>query len=268
MLNSAASGSWKDKEDTVVVRRIAGLIGWSVLALPLVTAGACNREPAPENSRAAQTAEAPSENAGRQDDHSADIARLNARVADIEKKYTEKNQQVATGRRTATAGLREEVKEVVANVKEAVRDLGTTTPENWWDRHEHAMARTADDIEADVRRIAGARSVNAAPRPAGTAGTENSAAAPFTSRRDAFVASLQARVDALKQALQNVKASGPRETELSDTRARLDKLDDDIDKLRSASAGDWWDVSKARVTEYVDRVEASVDRLDDDKPSR
>ena len=91
---------------------------------------------------------------------------------------------------------------------------------------------------------------------------------PFESRRDTFANSLKARVDAMEQALGNVKASGARETEVSDTRARIAKLEDDLDKLGSASADDWWDVSKARVTEYVERVEDSVGRLDDDKPAR
>ena len=45
----------------------------------------------------------------------------------------------------------------------------------------------------------------------------------------------------------------------------MKKLGDDVDRLRSASADDWWDVTKARVSEYVDRVEASVKRLDDNK---
>ena len=28
-------------------------------------------------------------------------------------------------------------------------------------------------------------------------------------------------------------------------------------------ADDWWDVSKERVTQYVDRIEGSIKRLDD-----
>ena len=36
-------------------------------------------------------------------------------------------------------------------------------------------------------------------------------------------------------------------------------------RLGSASADDWWDLSKARVDEYIDRVERSVARFDDDK---
>ena len=38
-----------------------------------------------------------------------------------------------------------------------------------------------------------------------------------------------------------------------------------LDRLASASADDWWDVTRTRVTEYVDRVEDSVERLDDNK---
>ncbi len=69
----------------------------------------------------------------------------------------------------------------------------------------------------------------------------------------------------MQQALDRVKARGAQETEIEDTRARVKKLGDDVDRLRSASADDWWDVTKARVSEYVDRVEASVKRLDDNK---
>jgi hypothetical protein len=47
---------------------------------------------------------------------------------------------------------------------------------------------------------------------------------PFTSSRDKFVAEMHAHVDAMKKALDNVKASGPRKTELDDLRARVTKL--------------------------------------------
>jgi outer membrane murein-binding lipoprotein Lpp len=79
------------------------------------------------------------------------------------------------------------------------------------------------------------------------------------------VSELRAKVDAMEQALDGVKARGTKETEIEDVRARVKKLGDDVDKLRSASADDWWDVTKTRVSEYVDRVEQSVKRLDDNK---
>jgi hypothetical protein len=69
----------------------------------------------------------------------------------------------------------------------------------------------------------------------------------------------------MENALDNVKARDAQKTELEDTKARVKKLADDLDRLGSASADDWWDVTKARVNEYVDRVENSVKRLDDNK---
>ena len=69
----------------------------------------------------------------------------------------------------------------------------------------------------------------------------------------------------MNKALDNVKATGARKTELDDLHARVNKLGDDIDRLKSASAEDWWDLSKARVDDYIDRVEKSLARLDDNK---
>jgi len=236
----------------------------SVIALAL-TAGACNRDTT--SSRDATAREDNTSNPKRpaelQQERDKDISRLDSRVAEVERDYAKTNAKVESGKKTPTTGLREEVKEDVTNIKKAVDDLRTTTPENWWDRHEAAMRHTADDIDADVARLAG-KATHPLP-PKTTATPEQVSTAPFTSRRDAFVADMRARVDSMKQALDDVKARGPKETELKDTRARVDKLSDDIDRLRSASADDWWDITKARVSEYVDRVDASVKRLDDNK---
>jgi hypothetical protein len=200
--------------------------------------------------------------AKRQQERTDEIARLDQRVAEIDREYAEANQEVARDNKTPTAELRAELKEDVSNVKRAVSDLRTTTPENWWDRHEAAMKRSADDIESDVSRLAG--KVNPAP-PATTtdADGERVSTEPFTSRRDAFVASMKTRVEAMERSLDSVDATGPRKTEVDDVRARVKKLGEDVDRLRSASADDWWDVTRARVSEYVDRVEGSVKRLDD-----
>jgi hypothetical protein len=233
------------------------------IVAPALLVGACNRrgestEPAVRD-EAASTADAA---AKRQQERDDDISRLDKRVVEIEREYTEANQQVAEDRKTPTAGLREELKEDVSNVKQAVSELRSTTPDNWWNRHEEAMRRTADDIEADVSTLAGA--VKPVP-PSHTkdADGEKVSTVPFESRRDAFVTDMRTRVDAMKRALDNVKARGPKETEVEDVRARINKLGDDVDRLKSASPDDWWDVTKARVAEYVDRVEGSVKRLDD-----
>jgi hypothetical protein len=233
--------------------------------LALALSGACNRT---TDSRDTTPGEEVSRNADRaaelQQKRNEDISQLDKRVAEIERDYAKANQKIVSGDRTASAGLREELQEDVTNVKNAVADLRTTTPENWWDRDEQAMKRTADDIEEDVQRLAGKVTPKRPPAASDTTG-EKVSTEPFTSRRDRFVSELRVRVDAMERALDNVKARGAKQTEIEDVRARLKKLSEDVDRLRSASADDWWDVTKARVTEYVDRVERSVKRLDDNK---
>jgi DNA repair exonuclease SbcCD ATPase subunit len=233
------------------------------IVAPAVLVGACNRRgESPDPAVRDETATAADPAKRQQQERDQDISRLDQRVAEIEREYAEANQEVVAEKKTPTAALREELKEDVSNVKQAVSDLKTTTPDNWWNRHEEAMRRTADDIEADVARLAGKV---AAPPPATTteADGERVSTEPFTSRRDVFVAQLRTRVEAMDRALDNVKARGPRETELEDVRARVKKLSGDVDRLKSASPDDWWDVTKARVTEYVDRIDRSVNRLDD-----
>ena len=237
---------------------VRNLVAIGTLVLGFAGA-ACNRSTATtsESPRDPAVDRAAAEHKERTDE----VSRLSQRVAEIEREYSEKNAEVASGAKTATTALREEVKEDVENVKAAVANLGTTTPDNWWERHEEALRRTADDIEADVKQLARQFTPPVRPAPADVEGN-----APFTSRRDAFLADLRARVQAFDAALDKVKARGPRETELDDTRARVKKLGEDLDRLGSASADDWWNVTRARVTDYVDRVEASIKRLDDNKP--
>jgi hypothetical protein len=232
-----------------------------ILALTLGV-GACNQsakdtrqEAIKEDTKVADQA------AAVENDRNDEIARLNDRVTQIERDYSEKSAVLASGTRTATSALREEVREDVNNVKQAVANLSTTTADNWWQREEDAMRATIDDVAADVKRLGAAV---AAPSPA--APGETTATAPFTSQRDAFVAAMKGRVDALDKALDKVKANGPRETELHDTHDRVKKLAADLDALASASADDWWHVSRDRVRDYLDRVEASVKRLDNNKP--
>ena len=236
------------------------LIG-GALALALV-AGACNRDAkdtrkdaVKEDAKAAETA------AAVEKERTDEITRLNDRVAQLERDYSEKSAVLASGKRTATSALREEVQEDVDNVKQGVANLSSTTADNWWEREEVAMRATIDDVAADVKRFATHVS-----EPAPAAPGETPAAAPFTSRRDAFVAAMKGRVDVLDKALADVKAKGTRETELNDTRDRVKKIAGDLDRLARASADDWWVVSRDRVRDYIDRVEASVKRLDDNKP--
>ena len=142
-------------------------------------------------------------------------AELEKRVADLELRWTEMESKVQEKNRTPTVALRDEVKEDVAAVREAVANLKTTTPDNWWERHEAATGRTLDDIEADVRRfVPNARAPREEPKaaPIGTASR-------IDQRRAEFVDRARARIDALESQLKDAKASGARKTE-SKTRAR------------------------------------------------
>lgn len=236
------------------------LIG-SALALVLA-AGACNRDAKDTRTEAVKEDEKVADQAAAvEKERNDEIARLNDRVAQIERDYAGKSAVLASGKRSATSSLREEVSEDVNNVKQAVASLSTTTADNWWEREEGAMRATIDDVANDVKRLAGHVA-----EPAPVAPGETPATAPFTSRRDSFVAAMKGRVDAIDGALDKVKAKGARETELNDTRDRVKKIAADLDHLAGASADDWWNVSRDRVRDYIDRVEASVKRLDDNKP--
>jgi len=240
--------------------RYKTLIG-GALAVALA-AGACNRDAKDTRKETVKEEEKVADKAAAvEKERNDEIARLNERVVQLQRDYADKTAVLAAGKRTATSALREEVQEDVNNVQKAVANLGTTTADNWWEREEAAMRATLDDVGADVKHI-GARVAEPAPAAPG----ETPATAPFTSRRDAFVAQMKGRVDAMSQALDKVKAKGPRETELNDTKARVKKIGEDLDRLASASADDWWKVARDRVRDYIDRVEASVKRLDDNKP--
>jgi hypothetical protein len=231
------------------------------LALALA-AGACNRGASETRedvvNEADKVADAAAEAEKARND---EIAKLNERVAELEREYAEKTAVLASGTRTATTALREEVQEDVNNVKQAVANLSTTTADNWWAYQEDAVRATIDDVAADVKHL-GARVTEPTPAAPG----ETLATAPFTSRRDAFVAEMKGRLDAMEKALDKVKAKGARETELHDTQARVKKIAGDLDALATASADDWWTVSRDRVRDYIDRVEASIKRLDNNKP--
>jgi hypothetical protein len=232
----------------------------AVAASVTLLAVACS---SPEPAREPVREESPAETAAaelqrKRDD---DAAQLEKRAQEVDRRWTEMQSRVKEKSAAPTAGLRTEVEEDIKNARQAVADLRTTTLENWFERHERAMERTADDIEEDVRRFSKTKQPVTKPRQQDTAASPG----PFESRRDQFVGRLRARVDAMEQQLKNVRARNAAETELEDTRARVDKLKEDVGRLERASADDWWDITSKRVSEYLDRLERSVERLDNDK---
>lgn len=223
----------------------------------------CDSRPAVDTERAnveAAEKKAAEERAAEQRERSEEAAELERRAANLESQWTEMQTTTQTRGRTATAGLRQEVAEDVKNAKAAVADLKTTTAENWWERHARALEQSVSDVQADVLRLTRQKTM---PEP--TEATPSATATGFAERRDAFVTSLRARVDAMEEQLDKTKVRGALETELQDTKARIDKLQDDFDELRGVSADDWWDVSKERVGQYIERVADSIKRLDDNR---
>ena len=236
----------------------------SVALVAGLTVGGCDIGRSVESDRAnAESAEkkAAEKQAAEQRERSEKAAELERRAANLESQWTEMQTRVKTRDRTATAGLREEVEEDVKNARTAVADLKTTTQENWWERHERALERSVSDVQADVQRLTKQKVLPEPTEKAEPVGT----AAGFAERRDAFVSRLRARVDAMEEQLDKTKAKGALETELEDTKARIDKLQQDLDDLRRVSPEAWWKVSSERVGEYIDRVETSIKRLDDNK---
>jgi hypothetical protein len=229
-----------------------------VAAVSALMAAACGGpEPAREPVSEASGAEAAAAELQRR--HNDEAAQLDKRAADLESRWMEMQGKMKEKSAGPTAGLRAEVQEDIKSVRGAVADLRTTTPDNWWERHEQAIERTAEDIEEDVRRFAKSA------KPAAAQPETMASTGPFESRRDQFVSRMRARVESMEEQLKGVRARAAVETELEDTRARVNKLKEDIGRLERASADDWWDISSKRVSEYIERVERSVERLDNDK---
>ena len=246
-------------------RKTITAIGTFALAIAVSACGRDSGQPAPPSVDPQADRAAQAERRREQE-----LSSLDDRVATIERAHEEKAAAIPqrTGAKTASGRLREDVKSDLADLKDAVNDLRTTTADNWWSRHEAALKKAAGEVETDVKAFSATKRL---PPPkkevqAVDASGQAVSTAPFTSQRDKFVSEMRIRFDVMNKVLDNVKATGPRKTALEDLRARVKKLADDVARLRSASADDWWDLSKTRVSDYVDRVEKSVARLDAVKP--
>ena len=226
-----------------------------VLALSAAVAmAACNRtQPANEEVREDAAAT-------ERQEHDDEAVRLESRVAELEREYKEMEARLAKETAGPTNELKAEVKEDLTRVREAVADLKTTNADNWWERHERVMEQNLDDVEQDVKRFARRWT---APKPEAEVGTAGEAAG-WQAERNRLADRLEARIDAMEEALKDVDLRGAQETEVEDTRARVKKMREDADRLRKASEDDWWEISRERVSEYIDRVERSIKRLDND----
>jgi hypothetical protein len=196
-----------------------------------------------------------------QSQRDADINRLQQRLDDVDRKWADQEKKLQQERASATASLRTEVTQDIKNARHAIENLRTTTPANWWEREEDVLQQTTAELQRDVQRFTG-RAV----RPSTDTKPKSTAQdTAFAARRDQFINELQPKVDAMKKQLDRVSAKGTENTERKDIRARVDKLSDDLANLRNAAPDDWWKISRTRVSDYLDRLEKSVSRLDDNK---
>ena len=186
----------------------------ALIAAASVLGAACDRpEPAPP---AAKSSAADTAAADLQRKRNEEVAQLDGRVADLG--LLDRHGRQAGGpvghRHAGDAGGDQGRH---GDVRQAVADLGTTEPTNWWERHERAMERTATDIEADVRRLAKGK-------PAASRGATDSSAptAPFESRRDWLVTQLRARVEAMEDRIRGGRGRARRQPSWT-TRARVSK---------------------------------------------
>jgi len=249
--------------------RLIGTVGALALTLGV---GGCRSKPAetPRDATIAnEAARATDRAAEMQRQREQELSKMDDRIAAIERDYSDYQAKRAarplgTSGTKATPDLRHDVKSDLDDVKQAVNNLRTTNAENWWERHESALKTAVNEVEADVKRFSASRTVPPPKKEFRVADPSGHPVStePFMSSRDKFVADMRSRIDAMDKALGNVKATGPRKTELDDLHARVNKLGEDIDRLKSATADDWWDLSKARVNDYIARLEKSVARLD------
>ena len=219
-----------------------------------LTVTACNRNPPAEETTVRDEA------AEARQRMQEEAAELEKKVADLDREWNEMQAKMAGEKNKATAALQAEIKEDLTNVRQAVDDLKTTTPENWWERHEQRMERTAGDVEQDVRRFA-RRWSEPKLDAEGTVGSSDN----WEARRERFARRMEVRVEAMENALKDLDLKGAPETEVEDTRARLKKMREDAERLHNTTEEDWWEITKDRVNDYIERVDRSINRLDDDK---
>lgn len=233
----------------------------AVLATAVLSITACSRQHTTGNAdRTGDANRVATTDAQR--DRDADINHLQQRLDDVNRKWGTQEKKLEQEQASATASMRKEVTRDVNHARQAIENLRTTTPANWWEREEDVLRQTTAELERDVQRFTGQPvRPEAQTKPKSTEGDT-----AFAASRDQFINDLQPTVDAMKKQLGRISAKGTENTERKDTRARVNKLSDDLATLRNATPDDWWTISRDRVSDYLDRLEKSVSRLSDNKP--
>jgi TolA-binding protein len=226
-----------------------------VLSVATAVTLGCNRaEPVEDSAPAAASAEQQREK---------DVEQLERRFEEIERDWNQTVAAVSNGLEPAAAELRDDLQEDVARLRDEIEQLRTTTAKNWWERQERELERAAEEVERDVRRVARDWRALSPEAAVGTVGTD----ATWEARRDRLVARLERRIEAMAAALEDTSRQEDREdrkARVDQTRARLQQMKDDTDRLRTASDDDWWQVTKQRIDTSLDRIAAELRQLKKD----
>jgi uncharacterized protein HemX len=226
-----------------------------VAIVAAIGASACNR--AAEEAREEGT-EVNQEVRQQQDE----AARLEQRAEELERDWDAAQERLAKRTDAATTEAKAEIQEAIADVKNEVAELKTTNVENWWNRTEQDMEAMAGEVEQDVKRFARRWTPNV-DKEVGTAGDADTWAA----RRDRLVSRMQARIDSMEQAIRDFDGPDADKEDVEETRARIRDMREENDRLRAADEDDWWDVTRERVNNFIDRIDARIDRLTSDLSS-
>jgi hypothetical protein len=185
-------------------------------------------------------------------------ARLEARLETLEQRWEETQARAAKEGREVSAATKAEMNEAIAETRREIDEIDTVDVENWWERHERAMAREAGEVEADVKRYSPTWK-EVKDDVAATVGTEET----WEARRDRFVAATQRRIDAMEQALRNIDGPDVDKADVERTRARVRTMREENEAVRKATDDDWWELTGRRVAGYLDRLEDRIDALNE-----
>ena len=224
-----------------------------LIGVAALTCAACSPTDPAENSSAPAADEAQA----RQNE----TMELENRLAALEREWQEAQTALSKQASAASAEVKARVEDDLKDAREALAELRTTTAENWWERQERQIERAAEDLEQDVRRYARSWKAPDSTSPTGTAGDTSD----WRVRRDQLVARMEARIEALDAALRDDSVRDADRETVEDSRMRVQQLREDTERLRDASEPEWWDVTKQRVETYIERIEAAIDRLTNDR---
>lgn len=216
------------------------------IVVSAMAAGCGRTEPTAENAprEAAETGPATDQ----------EVAEFENRLDALERDWNAAQERLGDQAASTAAAARRTIDEELRELRASIDELRTTTAQNWWDRQERQLERTAERVQQDVRRVARSWTPAEASDEVATSGETSD----WRARRDALVSGLERRIRDMEEALEGLD---PRDPGVEQARERVQHMKDDAERVRGASEDGWWEITKARIRVSLDRVDAAIDRL-------